>query len=180
MKIIITSIITANILFSSSLENSLINTDFKQVETKKIKYYVVREERRTRAKIETQKIDEDTIVKGSALSNNLTNLETRQNKIDAQLNEEQKNKKYLKQNINEIIVLKHLTIPELYKEHGLREKIIVAFKIDKNKNISEIKYEKKSKYPEINRNIKKAIIDSRFDLITNNKEKITLFYDFQI
>lgn len=90
MKIIIASIITANLLFSSSLENSLINTDFKQVETKKIKYYIVREERRIKAKIETQKIDENTIVKGSALSNNLTNLETRQNKIDAQLNEEQK------------------------------------------------------------------------------------------
>ncbi|ADG93339.1 hypothetical protein Arnit_1685 [Arcobacter nitrofigilis DSM 7299] len=180
MKIIIASIITANLLFSSSLENSLINTDFKQVETKKIKYYIVREERRIKAKIETQKIDENTIVKGSALSNNLTNLETRQNKIDAQLNEEQKNKKYLKQNINEIIVLKHLKIPELYKEHGLREKVIVSFNIDKNKNISKIKYEKESKYPEINRKIKEAIIDSRFDLITNNKEKITLFYDFQI
>lgn len=68
----------------------------------------------------------------------------------------------------------------MYKEHGLREKVIVSFNIDKNKNISKIKYEKESKYPEINRKIKEAIIDSRFDLITNNKEKITLFYDFQI
>jgi len=181
MKIIISTIITSSLLLSSSLEDTLLKTDFKNMETEKIDYLTVQ--------VKKEQTTYKTNVKANsytAYNKGLSKIKEIDNKAIQELNDRYReyksnyNIKYTK-NKNEIIVIKNLEIPELYKKFGIKEKIIISFIIDENKNISNINFEKEPKYNEIKEKFIEAIIKSRYELITNNKkERITLYYDFII
>lgn len=181
MKILTSLIITSSILLSSSLEDSLLSTNFKQIETEKIDFLTVQLKEMKEQYSTRVKSDKDLAIGLSKASKNIQRIN---NKATQELNNRYRNLKEnykAYKNENEVIVLKNLEIPEVYVKHGIKEKVIVSFKIDEKNNISKIHFEKEPKYTQIKEEIIKAIIKSRYEIIKKEKEEtITLYYDFQI
>lgn len=182
-KLLLLLILILNNLHSNALENMLMNGNLSKIEEKDtnvINYYSIP------LNFENPVITENTTTLEDGATIQAPN-DTKWNKYANEYNMKAREEYYksLKKNArysnsNEIIIapyiIKHASIRRISSEE---EKIIVSFKIDNNRTISNIKFTKPSKNDEINTTIKNGILDKRFELIkkTNNIEKLTLYFN---
>ncbi|MFV0561554.1 hypothetical protein [Malaciobacter mytili] len=105
-KILIISLLTSNILFSSSLEDSILNQDLSKLEQPKTKKYLVIREEEKNVTIEDGKIEAEKI---EGLINGMNFIRNNISQANMFYKKEYENKvKNIKSNEPHIIVLKYL------------------------------------------------------------------------
>lgn len=180
-RIIALSLISSSLLFSNSLEDMLTDNSKKFLEEEtKIKYYEIKQLKPiAKAKRDFKINKNSTNIGGEGeVSRILSNMDATINRYNVLYNDMAKSQ--LKSRNNEEIIIKNFEIPEVYKKRGLKEKVSVAFEIDKNKNISNIHFDEKSKHNEINNNLIEAIKKSALDIKSGEKDKINIHYKFNL
>lgn len=168
-KILIISLLTSNILFSSSLEDSILNQDLSKLEQPKTKKYLVIREEEKNVTIEDGKIEAEKI---EGLINGMNFIRNNISQANMFYKKEYENKvKNIKSNEPHIIVLKYLELKKIYKRK-INEFISIKFRINDNNELSELNIIEKSNYNEINEAFIEAINKAKYELQKNQNIEI--------
>ncbi|MFY9076008.1 hypothetical protein OZZ08_13775 [Malaciobacter mytili] len=168
-KILIISLLSSNILFSSSLEDSILNQDLSKLEQPKTKKYLVVREEEKNVTIEDGKIEAEKI---EGLINGMNFIRNNISQANMFYKKEYENKvKNIKSNEPQIIVLKYLELKKIYKRK-INEFISIKFRINDNNELSELNIIEKSNYNEINEAFIEAINKAKYELQKNQNIEI--------
>jgi len=181
IKLLIFTLVLSSSLNAGGLESMLISGDLKGHDTKNINtitYYTIPLSYTNIARGKSKTVMPD----GSLVDNGTTSFDTAVNRYNTEVKEDYYDSvnSVSQKPINELRVGQYLVGKIKYLRNNYNEKVTISFMIDDNRNITDIEYIEQTEEPSVDRLLRKAIQDAKFNLVKKQqgKEKIILHFNF--